>query len=64
VFYDPVLWIMAAVMPLWSVYSWTRGAITPGDVVVISGLTFRILHGSRDMALAYADPVQQIGVLT
>jgi ATP-binding cassette subfamily B protein len=61
VFYDLVLWIMAAVMLLWSVYRWTQGAITPGDVVVVSGLTFRILHGSRDMALAYADAIQQIG---
>jgi ATP-binding cassette, subfamily B, bacterial len=63
VFYDLILWIMAAVMLLWSVYSWTRHAITPGDVVVISGLTFRILHGSRDVALAYADVVQQIGYM-
>ncbi len=63
VFYDLVLWIMAAAMLLWSVYSWTRHAITPGDVVVISGLTFRILHGSRDIALAYADSVQQIGYI-
>jgi ATP-binding cassette subfamily B protein len=63
VFYDLVLWIMAAVMLLWSVYSWSRHAITPGDVVVISTLTFRILHGSRDVALAYADAVQQIGYM-
>jgi ATP-binding cassette, subfamily B, bacterial len=63
VFYDLVLWIMAAVVLLWSVYSWTRHAITPGDVVVISTLTFRILHGSRDVALAYADAVQQIGYM-
>jgi ATP-binding cassette, subfamily B, bacterial len=63
VVYDLILWIMAAVMLLWSVYSWTRHAITPGDVVVISGLTFRILHGSRDVALAYADVVQQIGYM-
>jgi ATP-binding cassette, subfamily B, bacterial len=63
VFYDLVLWVMAAVMLVWSVYSWSRGRMTPGDVVVISGLTFRILHGSRDMALAYADAVQQVGYL-
>jgi ATP-binding cassette, subfamily B, bacterial len=63
VFYDLVLWIMAAVMLLWSVYRWSRGAITPGDVVVVSGLTFRILHGSRDVALAYAEAVQQIGFI-
>ena len=28
-----------------------RGPITPGDVVIVSALTFRILHGSRDLAL-------------
>jgi ATP-binding cassette, subfamily B, bacterial len=61
VFYDLVLWIMAAAMLVWAVFSWSRHFITPGDVVVISGLTFRILHGSRDVALAYADAVQQIG---
>jgi ATP-binding cassette, subfamily B, bacterial len=60
-FYDLVLWVMAAAMLLWSVYSWGHGMITPGDVVVITGLTFRILHGSRDMVLAYADATQQIG---
>jgi ATP-binding cassette subfamily B protein len=30
---------------------------------VIAGLTFRILHGSRDLALAYADAVQQLGYM-
>jgi ATP-binding cassette, subfamily B, bacterial len=63
VFYDLVLWIMGAIMLLWAVFSWSRNAITPGDVVVISALTFRILHGSRDVALAYADGVQQIGYI-
>jgi ATP-binding cassette, subfamily B, bacterial len=62
-FYDLVLWIMAAVMLVWSVYSWSRHSITPGDVVVLAGLTFRILHGSRDIALAYADAVQQLGYM-
>jgi ATP-binding cassette subfamily B protein len=63
VFYDLVLWIMAAVMLLWSVYSWSRNAMSAGDVVVISALTFRILHGSRDIALAYADAIQQMGYM-
>jgi ATP-binding cassette subfamily B protein len=63
VVYDLVIWIMAAAMLLWAVFSWRRAAVTPGDVVVISGLTFRILHGSREMALAYADALQQIGYM-
>jgi ATP-binding cassette subfamily B protein len=32
-------------------------------VVVISALTFRILHGSRDLALSLVDASQQLGVI-
>jgi ATP-binding cassette, subfamily B, bacterial len=32
------------------VHLWIRGVITPGEVVVVSTLTFRILQGSRDLA--------------
>jgi ATP-binding cassette, subfamily B, bacterial len=63
VFYDIVLWFMATAMLSWAVYSWTRGSITPGDVVVVSALTFRILHGSRDVALSVMDVVQQFGYI-
>lgn len=38
--------------------------ITPGDVVMVSALTFRILHGSRDLALALVDTSQQLGVIS
>lgn len=61
--YDIVLWFMAAGMLAWAVYQWTRRAITPGDVVVVSALTFRILHGSRDVALSLIDLVQQFGYI-
>ncbi len=63
VLYDIVLWVMATGMLSWAVYSWSRGAITPGDVVVVSALTFRILHGSRDIALASMDALQQFGFI-
>jgi ATP-binding cassette, subfamily B, bacterial len=63
VFYDVVLWFMAAGMLAWAVYQWTRRTITPGDVVVVSALTFRILHGSRDVALSLVDLVQQFGYI-
>jgi ATP-binding cassette subfamily B protein len=63
VFYDVVLWFMAAGMLAWAVYQWTRTTITPGDVVVVSALTFRILHGSRDVALSLVDLVQQFGYI-
>jgi ATP-binding cassette subfamily B protein len=61
--YDFILWLMAAAMLGWAVYQWTRQAITPGDVVVVSALTFRILHGSRDVAIALIDLVQQFGYI-
>ena len=63
VVYDVVLWFMAAGMLAWAVYQWTRRSITPGDVVVVSALTFRILHGSRDVALSLVDLVQQFGYI-
>ncbi|WP_407700496.1 ABC transporter ATP-binding protein [Steroidobacter gossypii] len=63
VLYDVVLWFMAAGMLAWALYQWTRRTITPGDVVVVSALTFRILHGSRDAALALVDLVQQFGYI-
>jgi ATP-binding cassette subfamily B protein len=61
--YDVILWVMAAAMLAWAVYQWTLRAITPGDVVVVSALTFRILHGSRDVAIALIDLVQQFGYI-
>lgn len=31
---------------------WEQGQVTAGDVVVVSALTFRLLHGSRDLAFS------------
>jgi ATP-binding cassette subfamily B protein len=56
-----LVWIMATLMLCWAVSAWSTGRITPGDVVVISTLTFRILHGSRDVAIAVVDIFQQLG---
>jgi ATP-binding cassette subfamily B protein len=61
--YDVAVWIMATVMLCWAVSDWSRGAITPGDVVVITSLMFRILHGSRDVAIAVVDMFQQLGYI-
>jgi ATP-binding cassette subfamily B protein len=61
--YDIAVWIMATVMLCWAVSDWSRGTITPGDVVVISSLMFRILHGSRDVAIAVVDMFQQLGYI-
>jgi ATP-binding cassette subfamily B protein len=57
--HDIALWVMAGGMLAWAVSLWSSGQITPGDVVLVSALTFRILHGSRDMALSLVDMVQQ-----
>lgn len=61
--HDVALWVMAGGMLSWAVSLWSKGSITPGDVVVVSALTFRILHGSRDMALSLVDMVQQFGYI-
>lgn len=63
VLHDICLCAMAGAMLAWAIVSWRNGASTPGDVVLISALTFRILHGSRDLALAAVEASQQMGVI-
>lgn len=63
VIHDACLWLAASAMLFWVLHSWQRGNATPGDVVVVSALTFRILHGSRDLALALVGTAQQFGVI-
>lgn len=61
--HDVCLSVMAGGMLGWAIMLWRDGAVTAGDVVMISALTFRILHGSRDLALALVDTSQQMGVI-
>jgi ATP-binding cassette subfamily B protein len=63
VIHDLSLWVMAGLMLFWAVHLWSLGSITPGDVVLVSALTFRILHGSRDLALSLVDVAQQFGFI-
>lgn len=63
VLHDSYLWLMAGARLLWALYSWRAGRLTNGDVVVVSALAFRILHGSRDLALALIGSVQQLGII-
>ncbi|ARP88670.1 ABC transporter ATP-binding protein [Bordetella genomosp. 9] len=63
VMHDICLWIMAGSMLCWALYAWRREAMSTGDVVVVSALAFRILHGSRDLALALVGTAQQFGVI-
>jgi ATP-binding cassette, subfamily B, bacterial len=58
VLHDLLLFVLATVMLSWTIRLWTLNRITPGDVVVASALTFRILHGSRDMTFSLLGTVQ------
>jgi ATP-binding cassette subfamily B protein len=52
VIHDAAMWILSCGMLAWSLLLWSRAKATAGDVVVISTLSFNLLHGSRDLALA------------
>ncbi len=56
---DVALVVMAAATLVWAAHLWRIGKITPGDVVLVSALTFRLLHGSRDLAMSLIDMGQQ-----
>ena len=64
VIHDVCLVLMAGGMLTWAILLWREGSVTTGDVVIVSALTFRILHGSRDLALALVGTAQQFGVIT
>lgn len=61
--HDLCMTLMAGAMLGWALWQWQLGRVSPGDVVMVSALTFRILHGSRDLALALVDSSQQLGVI-
>jgi ATP-binding cassette subfamily B protein len=61
--HDASLAILVGGTLLWAIGRWSTGAITTGDVVIISTMTFRILHGSRDLAMALIDTSQQVSYL-
>jgi ATP-binding cassette subfamily B protein len=63
VIHDICLSLMAGGMLIWAINLWRGGGITAGDVVMVSTLTFRILHGSRELALALVDTTQQLGAI-
>ncbi len=63
VMHDMCLVVTGAGMLVWSILLWRAGSISTGDVVIVSTLTFRILHGSRDLALALVGTAQQFGII-
>jgi len=63
VIHDLCLVVTGAGMLIWSILLWRASSISTGDVVIVSTLTFRILHGSRDLALALVGTAQQFGIV-
>jgi ATP-binding cassette, subfamily B, bacterial len=60
VLHDLGLWLMAGGMLIWSLHLWSKGRISPGDVILTVAVAFRILHGSRDLAFAVVNATQFI----
>ncbi len=58
VLHDLGLWLMAGGMLAWTLYLWSKGQVSPGDVVLTVSISFRILHGSRDFAFAAVNATQ------
>jgi len=58
VVHDLGLWLIGGGMLAWTTCLWSRGRITPGDVILTVAMAFRILHGSRDLAFAAVNATQ------
>jgi len=52
VLHDLALWLMAGGMLIWSLHLWSKGKVSPGDVILTVAVSLRILQGSRDLAFA------------
>jgi ATP-binding cassette subfamily B protein len=60
VLHDLALWLMAGGMLIWSLHLWSKGKISPGDVILTVAVSLRILQGSRDLAFAAVNATQFI----
>jgi ATP-binding cassette subfamily B protein len=60
VLHDLALWLMAGGMLIWSLHLWSKGKISPGDVILTVAVSLRILQGSRDLAFAVVNTSQFI----
>ncbi|MBV8337612.1 MAG: ABC transporter ATP-binding protein, partial [Alphaproteobacteria bacterium] len=58
VLHDLGLWLMAGGMLVWTLVLWSRGRVTPGDVILTLSVAFRVLHGSRDLAFSVVNASQ------
>ncbi len=50
--------ILTACLLGWAVLRWQHGQASPGDVVLVITLGFTVLHGTRDLAVALVEMVQ------
>jgi ATP-binding cassette subfamily B protein len=50
--------ILTACLLGWAVLRWQHGKASPGDVVLVITLGFTVLHGTRDLAVALVEMVQ------
>ena len=50
--------ILTACLLGWVVLRWQHGQASPGDVVLVITLGFTVLHGTRDLAVALVEMVQ------
>jgi ATP-binding cassette subfamily B protein len=50
--------ILTACLLGWTVMRWQHGQASPGDVVLVITLGFTVLHGTRDLAVALVEMVQ------
>ena len=55
--------LLTAGLVAWGIVMWQRGQASPGDLVLITSLGFTILHGTRDLAVALVDLIQQLARL-
>jgi ATP-binding cassette, subfamily B, bacterial len=60
VLHDLGLWLVSFGMLAWTLYLWSKGQVSAGDVVLTVSISFRILHGSRDFAFALVNATQFI----
>ncbi len=55
---------LTAALLAWTLHLWVDGRVTPGDVVLVTTLGFTVLHGTRDLAVALVEMVQDFARLT
>jgi ATP-binding cassette subfamily B protein len=55
--------MLTASVVAWAILLWQRGEASVGDLVLVTALSFSILHGTRDLAVALVDLTQHVARL-